>query len=475
MRVARQALTISAGISLVLHVLPFFWLVASRFHVPLRIPIEVRVVTATMPLPAAEPAPLAPPPPPATSEPPPRKPDKAARSGISVGRPKPKKVAPRPEPPPAPPPPTQDLRSFAPGTSRMVVLLRTDRIRRSPHRDAVSKLLERLPDYHTLLGGTGLTPVGSFDALLIATANPFDVTASFIAARHADDGAIHRALSRRRMPPGDPRRIHTPLPTLSVVAPALLELAWHSGLPGAMPIGVPGTHADAGVNVDGGSPMPTVSALLERWSTQLRRFDHSTDEPVDVPGGVAVLVTLQDLGALIRLPSDVPVPLLVGLAMTADASPAVRLRLELRDEADAQRMAALWPRLVEDYRSATRLFGLGALLDGLTLAHDGTVVEVTGRLNSILVERAVALAQVFLPPPPVEAPEAPEETDDRAPPPDELAPRDAAWVLDPSVVADMAATEVKPPSALPPRSTSLPGLAPSPSPPGSHPTKDAGQ
>src|SRR5207302_768873 len=83
-------------------------------------------------------------------------------------------------------------------------LLRSEKLRKSPHREAAEALLAGLPDYNTLLAGTGLSPIDDFEALLIATADPRDMTATFVAARYKDDARI-RALGEKQLLPGDPR------------------------------------------------------------------------------------------------------------------------------------------------------------------------------------------------------------------------------------------------------------------------------
>src|SRR5262249_51827754 len=113
-----------------------------------------------------------------------------------------------PAPAPPPPPPataTAGLRGVAPDDARVVVLLRTDRIRASGAAAGGAPRLEALPDPRTMRAGTGLQPIKDFAALLIATSTPMDITAPFLAARHADDARLRRALARRTMPSWDPR------------------------------------------------------------------------------------------------------------------------------------------------------------------------------------------------------------------------------------------------------------------------------
>ena len=94
-----------------------------------------------------------------------------------------------------------DLRSNGPEGSRLIALLRLDRLRASPDSDstiaAVDRLLLLLPDRHRLIDGTGLDLYRDFDSLLIATPNPTDDAVTFLAARHhLMDAALKAALDR---------------------------------------------------------------------------------------------------------------------------------------------------------------------------------------------------------------------------------------------------------------------------------------
>jgi hypothetical protein len=94
-----------------------------------------------------------------------------------------------------------DLRESGPDGSRLIALLRLDRLRTSPDSDAtiaaVDRLLLLLPDRHRLIDGTGLDLYRDFDSLLIATPNPTDDAVTFLAARHhLMDAAFKAALER---------------------------------------------------------------------------------------------------------------------------------------------------------------------------------------------------------------------------------------------------------------------------------------
>jgi len=94
-----------------------------------------------------------------------------------------------------------DLRSNGPDGSRLIALLRLDRLRASPDSEstmaAVDRLLLLLPDRHRLIDGTGLDLYRDFDSLLIATPNPTDDAVTFLAARHhLMDAPFKAALNR---------------------------------------------------------------------------------------------------------------------------------------------------------------------------------------------------------------------------------------------------------------------------------------
>ena len=94
-----------------------------------------------------------------------------------------------------------DLRSHGPDGSRLLALLRLDRLRALPDKDAivaaVDQLLRLLPDRHRLIDDTGLDLYRDFDSLLIATPDPTDDAVTFLATRHhLTDGALRSALDR---------------------------------------------------------------------------------------------------------------------------------------------------------------------------------------------------------------------------------------------------------------------------------------
>lgn len=364
-------------LSLLLHSAPLLalWLLA---RVPLLVPplpIEIRPAHRVVPRQET---------PPPQREAPPGGPRKTAGG---PGRAKAKRAprpapAPAPTPPPEPPPPpvpaTADLHALGPGeSSRIVILLRTDRLRASPYRAAVETLLSLLPDYQTFLAGTSLSLVERFDALLLTTDNPYDVTATFLAARHGDDPQLREALSQRTLPPWDPRVVRFIEPTLSVLTrpdgAARLDRALE--------------RSDGGVATDEGAA---------RWLDELRHIEKRADEP----GTPALLATVSGLPTVARL-RGLPTPLSVSLAVGAEAGPALRLSLQFTDEAAARAFVMAWPDIVQQWRASTTLLGLGRTLDQLVAKQANEKVEVEGRIGDAQMQLGLSLAQAFLPRPPV--------------------------------------------------------------------------
>jgi hypothetical protein len=94
-----------------------------------------------------------------------------------------------------------DLRGNSPEGSRVVALLRLDRLRASPDSQntiaALDQLLALLPDRRRLVDGTGFDLYRDFDNLLIATPDPRDPAVTFLAVRHhLGDAALRAGLDR---------------------------------------------------------------------------------------------------------------------------------------------------------------------------------------------------------------------------------------------------------------------------------------
>jgi hypothetical protein len=143
------------------------------------------------------------------------------------------------------------------------------------------------------------------------------------------------------------------------------------------------------------------------WLAELERFERRADEP----GSPALLVTVSDLPALAHLQSGLPTPITAALAATAEASPALRLRLAFASEEEAARFEAEWPAIVKRWRAQALLLGLGPLLDGLKVERTGATLDVLGRLAEPQMRLALSWARALIPRP------ADEEADGGATPP----------------------------------------------------------
>ncbi len=77
-----------------------------------------------------------------------------------------------------------DIGMWGPEGARVVLILRNDRIRSSPHARNVRRLLEASPDWNDLLGESDIDPLRQIDSMLIASADPRRTNRTFIAGVH---------------------------------------------------------------------------------------------------------------------------------------------------------------------------------------------------------------------------------------------------------------------------------------------------
>ncbi|MBN2574902.1 MAG: hypothetical protein JXP73_10095 [Deltaproteobacteria bacterium] len=94
-----------------------------------------------------------------------------------------------------------DLRENGPEGSRLIAVLRLDRLRASADREntvaAIDQLLLLLPDRRRLIEGSGLDLYRDFDSLIVATPNPADAAVTFLAVRHhLTEAALKAGLDR---------------------------------------------------------------------------------------------------------------------------------------------------------------------------------------------------------------------------------------------------------------------------------------
>ncbi len=90
-----------------------------------------------------------------------------------------------------------DVGMWGPEGAASVALIRSDRIRSSPHRDAVTTIFSALGDYRDLADRTNIDPIEDVDVMLLASTDVSDSSRTFVAAvHHLDAGYLMSELSR---------------------------------------------------------------------------------------------------------------------------------------------------------------------------------------------------------------------------------------------------------------------------------------
>ena len=328
----------------------------------------------------------------------------------------------------AAPPRATSVSSYAPAGSRVTALMRLDRLRDTPYAGLVDALLMHLPDRRDLLEGTGVELFRDVDALLIATPNPLDYTATLLAIRHRlTDGSVRAALERgaratehkltwrtergrpfaerkARQPdaPGarDHRLILLAAPHLAIVTPPGYRRLLLGEAPATTKSNVPPAPPDAGVAAgsehappsprDGGASDGGDGAHPDDWATLIGRIDA---EDSVMPADASVMLSLTDvfaahslreqmatapqsgpLGILVRL----PLPNAVTATLGVTPSPFADIDAEFTDEATARRWEEEWPNLRHQLLSNPLivLTGFSGLISHTTLGRDGATVHM---------------------------------------------------------------------------------------------------
>ena len=298
------------------------------------------------------------------------------------------------------------LARLAPPQAALMLVLRMDRIRRSPYADAVRRLLGVFYDFKTLLWSTELDPVRDFQALLIATPNPYRVTETFLVVRHAlPERRLKQAFEKsgqyggqhlrwrtgeggglQGQVPSPPRLAGDPRVVVLRSGLALLTDPKHLSL---LQAAAASARADAGP----GSPQGLIDRLKD-----LHREGHS---PASDPG---LLLQAVNLPRLVRLPADVPVPLGLQAVLPAEAPARCEAALSFADEGQARAFITVVPAKIEQARQSVllRLLGAVELLDALRFQRRGREVMVTATLTGdqvrgVLEAFRAAIPQVQVP------------------------------------------------------------------------------
>lgn len=353
---------------------------------------------------------VAPPPPVKVAPPPPKQRPGPSPKKVAVARPRPDAGPPPDAGAPADAGSSQgpQLADLAPGDAALILVLRMDRIRRSPYALSVRRLLEVFYDYKTLLWSRDLDPIEDFDALLIATPNPYRVTRTFLAARHhLSRSRIRRALEqsvaldKKRMRwrwqgrvqrgeiPSPPRLPQDP--RMVLLQDGLVMLADPAHIPllttdlGATTPRPAGERADAGAR--------TGRSWLDSLG-QMQGVGGADD--AKAPGMQLLAVNLP---RLVRLPPDVPVPLNVDVQVPAEDPTLAAGEVTFGAEADARRFLQVIPQRIARARRSMllRLLGVTDLLDGIKLRRKGERVEVSLKLTGDQVRSLLELFRGMIP------------------------------------------------------------------------------
>jgi hypothetical protein len=344
-------------------------------------------------------------PPPVVVEPPPPSPSPPASPAVEP----PAKLAKKPPKPdkrdPSPQLPATRLTGLGPAAVDeelgLRVLLRMPALRSTPHRQVVETLLAAFPDTHILAAGAPFPPPASLalarafiddiDTLLIATADPRDITATTFYAKLRPGSDLLTKLGQRRQLSWDSRRVRELRPDLFAFArPDLLG----PGTP--PPVAAPPPSPTA--------PSPASDErALSAWSDRLAA---ALSQP-----GPALYGEVNNPQGRIRLRGDLPTPTAVRVVLSADADPQLVAHIELATAADAQQLLTLLPQLKSELSGKLFWLGLGGLLADLrfTLAPPPArssapsgrrpTVEVRGKLPRGDVGVLLLWMKGWLPPP----------------------------------------------------------------------------
>lgn len=304
------------------------------------------------------------------------------------------------------------LSTMTPGDAALMLLLRMDRIRASKHGATVRRLLEVFYDFKTLLWSTTIDPVQDFEAMLIATPNPYRVTETFIAIRHAlPEQRLREAIEQatthgdnrirwERSPAGLRGRVPAPPmlpqdPRVVLLRPDLALLA----RPELEELLTP-KEADARAP-DAGLPAPT---LLDHLRAMHQEGDPRTParrgrrrRAGEPPG---LMLQALNLPRLVALPADVPVPQNVQVTVPAAELARVHGVATFSSVSEARGfLDAVTARLDRARRSLVlRLLGVGRLLDKVQLVRVRAEVEATALLTGDEVRELLELFRSAIPP-----------------------------------------------------------------------------
>jgi hypothetical protein len=281
------------------------------------------------------------------------------------------------------------LTDLAPGDAALMLLLRMDRIRRSPYEASVRRLLEVFYDHKTILWGSGLDPISDFDALLIATPNPYRVTETFLAVRSSRPVEELRRGFERATTFGSKRvrwsaagggalRGDIPSPPKLASDPRVIYLQRDLGvltdpkLVGQLGVAGP-SSSDAGV------PGPSWLARLGLMGGRGGTVGNT---------GPGLLLQIVNLARLVALPAELPVPQNAQIGIEAHDPARVEAVLSFASESAAKAFVVEVKKKIEKVRQSDdaasrvlRWMGVADLLAAIRWQRKVGVVTATTSLG----------------------------------------------------------------------------------------------
>jgi hypothetical protein len=281
-----------------------------------------------------------------------------------------------------------DASAYGPGDARLSLLLRADRIRGTRYVDDVRKALAPFPDDRMLRERVGLDPLTELDSILIATADPFDFNATFLAARYSfAEGRLRQGFARAaarerrklawRTQAGRPV---TPLPFLGpdgqTTDPRVLMLVRRGVAVLTRP-----EHVDAiaaAAVADGGVPRPAAGD----WPGRLSLLEAETGGD---PDGPALLLTLHEVRSYVfAAPGEtLPIPHTGRLTISnLRTEPNAAFDLGFDSPAQAASFVQQWTPRARQIAGSTMIFLLG--LSDLALRFQVQANGLTVRAHAVV-------------------------------------------------------------------------------------------
>ncbi len=324
-----------------------------------------------------------------------------------------------------------DVRAYGPEGSRLVAILRLDRLRASPdaraYDAAIEDVLRLVPDRQRLLDATELDLYRDFDALLIATPNPFDDTATFLAARHRlEDKALRAALDRgakaggraiewrqelgryvgERKIPGvgvaperDKRLFLLPAPGLVVITPPAYVKLLLGGT----------TIADSGLvapdSVAGGRRDSNWTGLVSRIDAEAGAipedavFVLTATNLLRSSGGTVAPGTRGEIHDALPTLRGSAMPKVISLMIGTMSTPFLEIGAEFDDEHEARTWEAEWPAWKQNLlgNPLVLLAGMDPLVSRAELQRDERTIVLRTTATSEEIWRLLRMIANFAP------------------------------------------------------------------------------